>query len=572
MRLRLKGLASAAIALASGQASLAAPADLLLVNGHVLTVDRQFSIAKAVAVKDGRIIAVGGDEIAKTYQAPTTIDLAGRTLMPGFTDTHVHIVSLGPRQIDVAKARSVAEVQAMLREKAKALDPGEWITGYGWDEALLAEKRNLTRADLDAGAPDNPVILTRSGFHSSVSNSQAFKIAQITRQTPDPERGVIERGPDGEPNGIIRERGDLVSKFVPADTPQSLRPGQVQALKDLTKLGITSLITAGSTINDEIGKPLPVAATFLPSILQLKSIYAEYGAELPRMTANVIFPGVEELKRYPRRTGEGDDRLRIGAIGEAPGIDGGFTGPTAFTLADYKGQPGFRGRRSISAPDLDAMLDVAGQQGWQVGIHAIGDAAIVIAADAYHKALTAHPGPTGQSKDRRWYLGHFTVMPPASTMQLMAKDGVAITQQPNFSYTLEGRYMETLDEARVDHANAVATPLRYGIRMAFGGDNLPIDPRVGLYAATTRKGMSGAVHGADEAVSRSEAIRLYTATASYLTWEESQKGTLEAGKFADMIVLDRDPLTVPEAELLTMNVDMTFIGGRLVFTRAQTAR
>ncbi len=566
-RFGLRGMALGVCAMLSPLgAAQAEPADLLLHNGQVLTVDKTFSKATAIAVRDGRVLAVGGQDLVARYKAATTIDLNGRTLMPGFTDTHVHLVALGRRQIDVARARSIPEIQDMLRRKAAELGPGEWITGYGWDEAQLAEKRNPSRADLDAGAPDNPVVLTRAGFHSSVSNSRAFQIAGITKATIDPPRGVIERDGQGEASGVIRESSELVTRFVPKDTFADMRSGYVTAIRDLASLGVTSFIGAGASIADELGKDAGVGGPFNPTVLQLQSIYREFGAGLPRMTVNIAYPGLEALKTYPRRTGDGDDRLRIGAIGETPGVDGGFTGPTAWTLADYKNQPGFRGRRSIPQAELDALLVTAAAERWQVGLHAIGDAAIVAAVDSYRKALAATPDP----KARRWYLGHFTVMPPEATMKQMAESGIAITQQPNFSYTLEGRYAANLDDWRLAHNNAIATPLKHGVHIAFGGDNLPIDPRVGLYAAITRKGMSGAVHGPEEAVSRPEAIGLYTATAAYLTFEEDKKGTLEPGKLADMIVLDRDPLTVPEAELLTMNVDMTIVGGRIVYRRANT--
>ncbi len=168
--------------------------------------------------------------------------------------------------------------------------------------------------------------------------------------------------------------------------------------------------------------------------------------------------------------------------------------------------------------------------------------------------------------DHRWFTDHFTIMPPDATMQTMARDKVMIAQQPNFLYNLEDRYTQVLDDWRLAHNNAVATPVKkFGLFMAFGSDNLPVGPLVGLYAAITRKGPSGVVHGAEEAVSRAEAIRMYTANGAYLSWEENQKGTLEPGKLADMIVLPFDPLTAPPEALLKDKVDMTFVGGKLVY-------
>jgi len=209
------------------------------------------------------------------------------------------------------------------------------------------------------------------------------------------------------------------------------------------------------------------------------------------------------------------------------------------------------------------MVDKSHEYGWQMGLHAIGDAAIVQVVNAYVAALKKRP-----KQDHRWFLDHFTIMPPDETMKAMADNGIMIAQQPNFLYNLEGRYQALLDDWRLAHNNSVATPAKkHGIFTAFSSDNLPIDPRVGLYAATTRKGPSGTVHGAEEAVSREEAIRMYTANGAHLTWEEKEKGSLEVGKLADMCVVEQDPLKVGDSELLAMNVDATFVGGKQVFAR-----
>jgi predicted amidohydrolase YtcJ len=188
-----------------------------------------------------------------------------------------------------------------------------------------------------------------------------------------------------------------------------------------------------------------------------------------------------------------------------------------------------------------------------------------MAVRVYAKALEKFPG-----QDPRWYLAHFTMRPKVETQDLMARIGIIGAAQPNFLYTLENRYFQTLDGERLEHINPVAGPLKRGVILSFGSDNLPIDPRVGLYAAVTRKGLSGArVFGPDEAIPVQEAIRLYTAGTAFMTHDDAKKGTIEPGKFADLIVLDRDPLTVPAEQLLTMQVDMTFIGGKRVYSRRQ---
>lgn len=554
----------------SGAVAQTAPVDLLLYNGNVLTLDPANHARTAVAVRDGKIVETGGDELRRKYRAAREIDLAHRTLIPGFTDTHLHPYATSPRDIDVAAATSIGEVQAMLRTKAAQLGPGQWITGSGWQESNLIEKRNLSRADLDAGAPDNPVVLVRAGGHSSVSNSAALKIAGIDRATPDPKSGLIEHGPDGEPNGIIRERSDLVRSFVPADRWEDVRQSYVDRLRNLLSLGITTFFDASGTIDDEpVGKGGIAQPGPNLTFRRAREIYAREGDTLPRITMYISYPGAERLKAFPYHTGYGDERVRLGPIGENA-VDGGFTGPTAWLLADYKGQPGFRGKGRFTDAEVEAMVKDAGARGWQMGLHAIGDAAIVQTVKAYDVGLKATRSTDHAANDRRWFTDHFTIMPPDATMALMKRDDMMIAAQPNFLYNLEDRYLQTLDDWRMEHNNPVATPMKkFGIFTAFGSDNLPINPMVGLYAAFTRKGPSGAAYGvAAEGVSRLEALRMYTVNGPYLSWEEKTKGTLEPGKYADMVVLPFDPLTADAQQVLDGKVDMTFVAGKLVFDRS----
>jgi predicted amidohydrolase YtcJ len=547
---------------ATSAASPPQEVDLLLYNGKVITVDDKFSIQAALAVKDGRIVAVGGQEIETAYAPRRKIDLGGRVLLPGFNDTHIHIQSRSFRAIDMAGVTSIVDVQALLKKKAAELGRGQWITGFGWDEALLAEKRNIVRGDLDAATPDNPVVLTRAGGHSSVGNSLALKIAKIDRNTPDPDSGLIEKDAQGEPNGIIRERSDLYRRHVPPDKWQDMRAGYVATLQWLLSLGITSVHTTAGIEDEPVGKGGVKNPDAGLSFRRLQAIAKEF--DIPRASLYIGYPGAERLKAFPHATGYGDDRVRLGSIGESA-VDGGFTGPTAWTLADYKGMPGFRGKGRFTDAQLQEMVDTCARLGWQMGLHAIGDAAIVQTVNAYSKSIRTVLKP---GTDHRWFLDHFTVMPPDYTMQIMAQDRILIAQQPNFLYNLEGRYQETLDDWRLRHNNSVGTPAKkFGLHVAFGSDNLPIGPMVGLYAAVTRKGMSGAVYGPEEAVSMPEALRMYTANGAYLSWEEKVKGTLEVGKLADMIVLDADPLTVDSAKLLTTKVDLTILGGKVVYDR-----
>jgi predicted amidohydrolase YtcJ len=550
-------------------------ADVVLFNGKVLTVDPSFSVQAAVAIKDGKILAVGGPEIERRFKAAKRIDLQGRMLLPGFIDAHLHLFGISHRQIEPDKAQSIVQLKAMVAAKAKILGPDEWITGYGWDEAHFTEKRVPTRRDLDEAAPRNPVVLIRAGSHSVVGNSAAFRLAGINATTPEPAGGLIERNAEGDPTGVIRERNDLLLRLVPEDSFAQMKDSYISSLRGLLQLGITSYMEALSNIDDEpVGRGgLAPGSPHPPSLLatshswkQLRSLYQEMGAELPRATLYIAYPGADRLKAFPLHTGYGDDQIKLGPIGETP-YDGGFTGPTALTKSDYKGQPGFRGKSFMTPAELAEMVETSAALGWQLGIHAIGDAAIEAVSSAYHDVLQAHP-----KADHRWFLAHFTMLPSDATMDMLARDQVYAAAQPNFLYNLEARYEALLEGPQLQHINPVATPLKHGVRLAFSSDNLPIGPMVGLYVAVTRKGSDGKVFGADEAVSREEAIKLYTLEAARLAWDENKKGSIEVGKFADLIVVDHDLMAVPAEQFLSTKVELTMIGGKIVFKDAHFSR
>jgi predicted amidohydrolase YtcJ len=548
--------AAGALSLLNAQTEIA---DLVLFNGKIVTVDERLSIREAIAIKDGRILAVGTNDLRNRYPTARSIDLGGRTVLPGFIDTHIHIQGHSRRHLDFRETKSLTQLQQQVSEKAKELGPGEWITGDDWNEYHFSEQRKPVRADLDAAAPNNPVALTRAGAHSIVGNSKALEMADINKATPNPARGLIEKDASGEPNGVIRERNDLYTRLIPLDKPQDVRQSLFDNVREQLPLGITSVIEAGATLQPELAG----------SYAEWELLYEKHGAELPRAAIQITYPseaglaqeGAAKLKEFGRKTGDGSDRLRLGSIGEMF-ADGGFTGPTAWSLVDYKGQPGFRGRAFFTPEQMHANIEEGHKLGWQFGIHAIGDAAIAMTVDAYHTVLHDYP-----RNDHRHYLCHFTVLPPEKTLQLMAQDKILIAQQPNFTYNLEQRYVETLEGQRLATNNAIATPIKHGIYMAFGSDNLPIGPMVGLYAATTRKGESGKVYGPGEAVSIRDAITMYTRSGAFLTREEKLKGTLEPGKLADMIVLPADPLNIAPEKLLALKVDMTIVGGRIVYQR-----
>ena len=519
--------------------------DLILTNGKVLTVDEQFSIHNTIVVNDGLIVATGEADLASRYQSDNILDLGGKVFMPGFNDSHTHIRGRPQRYIELSNVTSIIEIQDLIRSKIDEIGEQEWIIGYGWSEDELDEGRRPLRYDLDDAAPNNPVILTRAGGHSAVSNSLALQLADVTLETPQPAGGVIERGEDEELNGVIRERQGIVSRLVPDATYDELIASLEINLNALLSMGITSITDAS--------KPPSEFAMW-------EELYESAELPLPRSQVQFQWFDVDGINDVKARVGDGTDFLKVGPIKVF--ADGGFTGPAAYTLEPYRNQGEYRGYLDMPEEELVAHLNEIHDAGWQMGIHAIGDAAIVLVVNTLADALERNP-----REDHRHYLNHFSMRPPDLTMELMAEHGIHITQQPNFTYTLEGRYAENLDGWRLQHNNPLRSPMDHGITVAISSDILPIGPMVGIYAATTRKGMTGTVYGPDEIISREEAIRAYTATGAFLNREEGLKGSLEPGKFADMIVLSADILTVPEDQIMGIEVEQTYVDGELVFNR-----
>ena len=521
------------------------PVDTILHNGKVITIDADLSLASVVAVNGTDIVAVGGEELLESFKSANMVDLGGKVLMPGFIDSHTHLRGRPQRFIDLTKTRSIEEMQGQVNAKAIELGAGEWITGYGWSEDVMAELRRPLRSDLDLAAPENPVLLTRAGGHSAVANSMALRLAEVTTTTPQPENGVIELDEDGELNGVIRERQDIVSRLIPEPTNEDVRDNLVGILNEQLSLGITSFTHATGSIE---------------SYPEWEYIYSLHRGSLPRASIQVRWEGPDEMTAFGKKTGDGDEYLRVGPIKIF--VDGGFTGPAAYTKEPYKGETEYRGTLSLTLEELNTTIREAHAAGWQFGIHAIGDAAIELTVDELAAALDELP-----REDHRHYLNHFTVMPSAESMDKMAAYGIAITQQPNFTYTLDGRYSAYLDGDRLKHNNPLRTPMNHGVRVAISSDILPIGPMVGIYAAVTRKGMSGTVFGAEESLNVMEALRGYTLYGAWLSFEEDRKGSIEPGKVADMIVLDQDILAVDPDHIMDINVEQTWLGGKMVYQR-----
>ena len=517
--------------------------DLVIHNARIATIDPDFSMASAMAIRGDRIIAVGGEHLSQQFNARQTVDLNGQFVMPGFIDTHTHLSGYPPWYIDLSKVRSIVEITALVREKVAALPKGHWITGYGWSEDVLAEQRRPLRDDLDDAAPDNPVGLTRAGGHSAVFNSTALAAGKIDETTAQPESGTIEKGDDGRLNGIIRERHEILLDLAPVATDDIVRNSFINNLRDLFKLGITSIVQAADAIDH---------------YPEWQRIYAEHRGTLPRAAVQVRWEGTQRMAAFGSKTGDGDEHLRLGAIKVF--ADGGFTGPAAFTKKPYKGMGEYRGSLTMSEAELLRTLEEAHRAGWQLGVHAIGDAAIELVVSQLAQVVQETP-----RANHRHYLNHFTIRPSDETMRLMAANQIGITQQPNFTWTLEGRYAAYLGEDELRSNNPLRSPMSHGVFVALSSDILPLGPMVGIRAAVTRKGLSGKVYGKDETLSIQEALTGYTRLGAWLTFEEKLKGSLEPGKLADFVVLGENPLMLDPDKLMDVPIMQTWLGGKQVW-------
>lgn len=540
--------------------------DLVYHGGTVLTFDGGSTVAEAVAVRDGRVAAVGTDAGVLGLAGPATrvVDLSGRTLLPGFYDNHIHLggelqewrgalISAIPewlREVD-----TLEELQEAVRSQAATTPAGSWIRGELAREDWPNQKIP-TRQDLDAAAPDHPVALTR-GPHTIILNSRAFEIAGITAATPDPPGGWIIRDTQGVPSGRLLETAKRLVD--PHLSPASANPSDIvetwrRQLVQLRGLGITSVNMAG----------------LRPAQLRLaQTLYERHGEELPRMTVQIrLSPGydtyddpvlgaresIRELESLGFRTGFGNERLKVGAIKMS--IDGGLSAPVLWTLASYPSRPDFHGVQRIPAETFYDVARRAHDLGWQLGIHTIGDAAAVMVVDELERILRESP-----RHDHRHFLHHVTVKPPAETIRKMAALQLMVATHPSWTTALGGFAAEALDAERLETQNPSRSLLDAGVRLSYGSDAAPYGPLFNVWNAVTRRGWGDRVYGANEAVTVDEAIRLHTMGSAYMTFDEAERGSIEVGKLADFVVLERNPLEVAPAELWSIPVVETVIGG-----------
>ena len=537
----------------------ACTADLLLINGKIVTVDEEFSTKEAVAVKDGKVMATGSTKEMKKLKGDSTevIDLEGKTVLPGLYDSHLHMLSTGAT-LQVINCRtppmmSIADMAKAVGEKAKKTKKGEWIVGRGWDQVKLSEHRNPTRYDFDKVAPNNPVYLTRTCGHLAVLNSKALELAGITKSTKDPIGGRIVRDEKGEATGMLEEMPamSLCLNLIPSATIED-KVQQIKAASDaFNAVGMTSVIEAGVTEDEIVAYQLALKRGLLH--VRVNYMLRAIDGNEPEETS------IQRIEHFPMITGYGNDMLRFQGLKIL--IDGGIGGKTALLREPYENDTR-TGLLTVPEAKLQHLVDAANKRGMLSGIHCCGGKAMDIVINTFKKTDKVKP-----RKGRRFYLIH-AYQPSEQNFKDCIEYGIPVASQPDFLYYLGDSYVENVGIKRGAWLKPHRAWIDKGIMVAAGTDSpvTPYPPFPCLWAAVARKTeLKKTVMGADQRVTREEAIRMYTVNGAYLSFEENLKGSLEPGMLADMIVIDRDILICPEDDIKDTKVLRTILGGKTVY-------
>lgn len=528
--------------------------DIVLVNGHVMTGSGSPSAATAVAVRGGRIVAVGQDADVREWmgRGVEVIDLRGRTITPGFNDAHCHPMYLGfgLQQVDAATPpnRSIADIVARVAERVRSVPPGTWVRARGYDQARLAEQRHPTRHDLDPVSPEHPVLVVRACGHIGVANSRALALAGIDRNTPDPEGGTIDRDAHGEPTGVVREAAlTLVQQAIGAPTREQIADALRAAGRQFLSEGITSVAEAGIRTSDEMGAYLDLAQA----------------GELPVRTylMMMIDETLGPLSDLGLRTGFGDAWLRIGPAKIF--LDGSIGGRTARMSQPYEGEDDNIGLWMQDPQVMKEKIKAAHRAGFQCCAHAIGDAAIELLVMAFEEALAEQPRP-----NHRHRIEHSSILRP-DLIDRIQRLGAIPVPGTTFLWAFHKAYVQNLGMDRIRYAYAMRTFFDRGI-IAPASSDAPVDPTnpmIGIQTMVTRRSEEGVEIWPEERITLEEAIRAYTYNGAYASFEEDIKGTIEVGKLADIAVLETDLRTVPPENLAQVRVDLTIVEGRIVYDR-----
>lgn len=531
-------------------------ADLVLFNGRIITNDSAFTTAEALAVRDDKIVAVGSNADIRKLAGPQTkqFDLQGRAVIPGLIDTHTHALdwarSVIRDEVDLSypKVSKIDDAAKLIAERVGKLKPGEWVIGKAWDDAKFAERRYITRQDLDAVSPANPVYLLHVSGHLAVVNSAALKLAGITADTPDPSGGVIEKDAQGQPTGIFKDTAmGMVARLLPGVTAED----SIKAIAYLSQVAAEVGLT---TIHDIALSPedfFDYQEAYRRGVLKIRI----------HMAPLVSRPDdVKRIRSMGVHTGFGDDHLKFGPIKIF--ADGGMG---ARTIAIYppplKNEPKNLGLLLWKPEDLENTQQQLAAMGWQLATHAIGDRAIDEVLDSYAKIARLYP-----ERDLRNRVIHCGVATPAIQKRLKELK-VLVDSNPPFVYWI-GSWFEKYGPERVRWSYPAKSYFDNGI-IASGGSDVyvtPISPWWGIWAAVERRELkSGQVLVPEERITIRQALQMYTLNGAYAGFEEKIKGSLEVGKLADFVVLDRNLIEIPSDQLKDVKVVATFVGGEKIY-------
>ncbi|HSK08489.1 MAG TPA: amidohydrolase, partial [Vicinamibacterales bacterium] len=538
-----------------GRAEEPAP-DLIITNARVWTVDPARPEARAVAVRGDRIVAVGAeDEVRKLRGSATrVIDAGGRFLMPGFHDSHIHLMTGGHQldAVDLKDAPTPEEFARRIGERARTTPAGEWILGGNWDEQAWRGAPLPTRQMIDAVTPHTPVFVNRYDEHMALANTAALRLAGVTAATPDVPGGQIVRDAGGEPTGILKDAAmAYVQKVIPEDTPEQRLRILQRALGHMATLGVTSVQDMG---------PSPEEVALYASLAdkgELTTRVRAVPAEVPLARALAAGAPTSPVKKSPFLTVSGAKGFADGSLGST----------TAFFFEPYTDDPTSRGLLADEMQPIEEMrarlvaLDKAGEQ---LCIHAIGDRAISMVLDLFGDVARAN-GP----RDRRPRIEHSQHLAPADFARYAAMGAIASVQP--YHAIDDGKWAERrIGAARLKTTYAFRSFLDHGVRLAIGTDwpVAPLDPMLALYAGVTRATLDGQHPGGwvpEQKLTVAEVIEGYTMGAAYAAFEEAEKGSISVGKLADVVLLDRDPFAVAPEALRDIRVALTVVGGKITY-------
>ncbi|MDQ3211724.1 MAG: amidohydrolase [Acidobacteriota bacterium] len=535
-----------------------AVADLLLTGGNIVTVDEAVPQAEAVAIRGDRILALGSAAQLQAHVGDTTrvMDLRGQLVVPGFTESHGHFAGLGEAQLqlNLVDAGSWDAIVRLVAAAVKTARPGEWIVGRGWhqDKWTAPPRPGVegfpTHASLDAVSPENPVLLTHASGHAVFVNARAMAMSGITRATPTPPGGEILKDADGSPTGLLRETAERLVRTDASDRARERRGLELASAEALAK-GITSFHDAGSSF-----------ATI--DLMREMVDEGRIGVRLWVMVSDSNAALADRLGKY-RTIDYGGGHLTVRAIKRQ--IDGALGSRGAWLLEPYLDKPDSAGLNTMPIADLEETARLALANDYQLAVHAIGDRANRETLDLFQRAFTAHPA----KKDLRWRVEHAQHL-ALSDISRFGQLGVIASMQ-GIHCTSDAPYVaDRLGSRRAGEGAYVWQKLMKTGAVIANGTDAPVedvDPIAGYYATVSRRTKTGHAFYPDQRMNRIDALRSYTINGAYAAFQDDTRGSLKVGKLADLTVLSKDILTIPEDQIRTAQVTATIVGGKILYKR-----